>query len=108
MARIMYPWKMIGRYEDGEEINVSGNNEDECMWRLINLQEKHGELIWYSGMKIMWPVNISEEKILYMIKKESYRWKMMRLLLRLTMPENLYIIRKRLNWRWKKSLLQSK
>ena len=47
---ILTPWKMIGRYTDDEEITVSGFNEEDCMCKLIDLQEKHGALTWYSGI----------------------------------------------------------
>ena len=47
---ILTPWKMIGRYTDDEEITVSGFNEEDCMCKLIDLQEKHWELKWYSGI----------------------------------------------------------
>lgn len=46
---ILYPWKMCGRYEDDFEITVGGNSESDCMWRLCNLEERHGNLTWYSG-----------------------------------------------------------
>lgn len=42
-------WKMIGRYADDEEIIVSGYDEESCMQKLIDLEEEHGELEWYSG-----------------------------------------------------------
>lgn len=48
--RILTPWKMVGRYDDDEEIEVGGCNEEDCMCKLIDLQEKHGELVWYSGV----------------------------------------------------------
>ena len=37
-------------YTDDEEITVSGFNEEDCMYKLIDLQEKHGALTWYSGI----------------------------------------------------------
>lgn len=49
-TRILYPWKMVGRFEDDFEIEVGGNDEEDCMWRLAKLQDKHGDLIWYSGV----------------------------------------------------------
>lgn len=49
MAKILYPWKMVGQYADGHESIVSGNNEEDCMYKLCALQEKHGEMTWYSG-----------------------------------------------------------
>ena len=48
--RILTPWKMVGRYADDEEIEVGGCNEEDCMCKLIDLQEKHGELVWYPGV----------------------------------------------------------
>ena len=47
---ILTPWKMIGMYADDEEIEIGGCDEEDCMCTLIDLQEKHGELIWYSGV----------------------------------------------------------
>lgn len=46
---ICFPWKMIGEYADGHEATVSGSSEDDCMYKLIRLQDKHGNLTWYSG-----------------------------------------------------------
>lgn len=46
---VLYPWKMVGRYEDDFEITVGGFDESDCMGKLIDLQEKHGKLEWYSG-----------------------------------------------------------
>ena len=50
MPYIFYPWKMLGGYEDGSEITVNGNDEADCMQRLIDLQEKHGALEYYTGV----------------------------------------------------------
>ena len=46
----MYPWKMVGEYVDGYSAEVGGENEYDCMGKLIDLQEKHGKLTWYSGV----------------------------------------------------------
>ena len=48
--KVLYPWKMIGRYADDEEIEVGGFDEEDCMTRLISKIEKHGDLVWYSGV----------------------------------------------------------
>ena len=48
--KICPPWKMIGHYADGEEIEVGGNNEEECVEKLCALEEKHGWLNWYTGI----------------------------------------------------------
>lgn len=48
-VEIIWPWKMIGRYVDDKEVTVGGFDESECMEKLIDLQEEHGELTWYSG-----------------------------------------------------------
>lgn len=45
MARICWPWRMAARFADGEEIEVGGNSEEDCMERLAALEEKHGEYI---------------------------------------------------------------
>lgn len=44
----MYPFKMIGRYEDDDEEIVGGDDENDCMYKLIELQDVHGNLVWYS------------------------------------------------------------
>ena len=46
----MEHWKMVGRYADDEEIEVEGCSEEDCICELVDLQEKHGELEWYSGV----------------------------------------------------------
>ena len=48
--KFIYKWKMVGRCADDEEIEVGGSDEEDCMYKLIELQEKHGELTWYSGV----------------------------------------------------------
>lgn len=47
--KVFYQWKICGKYADGFEITVGGIDEYECMGKLIELTEKHGELVWYSG-----------------------------------------------------------
>lgn len=49
MITVMYPWKMVGRYANDEEVIVSGFDEEDCMCKLVDLIEKNGELTWYSG-----------------------------------------------------------
>lgn len=46
---IVYPWKMWGGYADDFEIIVGGIDESDCMEKLIDLMEKHGKLVWYTG-----------------------------------------------------------
>ena len=41
--------EFAGKYTDGFSVTVGGNDEEDCMQRLIDLQEKHGDLTWYSG-----------------------------------------------------------
>lgn len=48
-TRLLYPYKMIGRFTDGTEKAVGGNDEEDCIYQLIEMQERHGELTWYSG-----------------------------------------------------------
>lgn len=47
---IMWPWKMVATYADGEEIEVGGHSEEDCMEKLCDLEEKHGDMTWYSGV----------------------------------------------------------
>jgi len=49
-VKLCFPWMMVGRYADDEEITVGGFDEEDCMMKLIAKQEKHGELTWYSGV----------------------------------------------------------
>lgn len=37
--QILTPYKMVGRYADDEEIIVGGNDEEDCMYKLIAKQE---------------------------------------------------------------------
>lgn len=48
--KILWNWKMVGRYEDGTEICVGGFDEEDCMSRLFDRMDEHGKLIWYSGL----------------------------------------------------------
>jgi hypothetical protein len=48
--KLCYPWKMVGEYADGEQVTVGGSNEEDCMQKLIDRIEQHGELTWYSGV----------------------------------------------------------
>lgn len=48
--KVHWPWKMVGRFEDDEEITVGGFSEDDCMKQLIDRMDEHGELTWYSGV----------------------------------------------------------
>lgn len=48
-SSVLEPWRMCGEYEDDFTVTVGGNDEEDCMQLLIDLQEKHGELTWYSG-----------------------------------------------------------
>lgn len=50
MCLFIWPWKMIGEYADGEQVTVGGSNEEDCMTKLADLQEKHGALTWYTGV----------------------------------------------------------
>lgn len=47
---IFYPWKIQGRYSDGFETEISGESEEDCMEKLLDLCVRHGDLEWYSGV----------------------------------------------------------
>lgn len=40
---------ICGEYKDGFSVTIGGNDEEDCMQQLIDLQEKHGDLTWYSS-----------------------------------------------------------
>lgn len=46
---ILEPFRMCGRFTDDFEVTVGGNDESDCMEKLGELTEQHGELVWYSG-----------------------------------------------------------
>lgn len=48
--QILSPFKYVGEYDDGSSIEVGGDDEDECIYKLIRLADQHGDLIWYSGV----------------------------------------------------------
>ena len=50
MRQILFPFCMIGRFSDGYEREVMGNDEQDCMYKLITIQDNgnHGELTWYA------------------------------------------------------------
>ena len=48
-SRILEPFRMCGRFADDFEVTVGGNDEGDCMEKLNDLTEQHGELVWYSG-----------------------------------------------------------
>lgn len=47
---IFYPWKMYAEYEDGSGLYFCGNDEDDCMCKIIEAIEKHGEVTYYTGV----------------------------------------------------------
>lgn len=46
---ILEPFRMCGRFADDFEATVGGNDEGDCMSKLDDLTDQHGELVWYSG-----------------------------------------------------------
>lgn len=49
-GKILFPWAMVGRFADGYTCEVAGDSEAECVEKLGNMQDKHGELEFYSGI----------------------------------------------------------
>lgn len=49
MIKVIYPWKMVGRFADGTETCGLGLCEEDALMSLINLIPIHGNLDWYSG-----------------------------------------------------------
>lgn len=48
-TQVMEPWRVCGEFKDGFSVTVGGNSEEDCMQKLIDLSDKHRNLIWYSG-----------------------------------------------------------
>lgn len=47
-------WKgnfaMVARYEDNTEFTFYGRDEDDCVSKMADAQDKHGDVTWYSGL----------------------------------------------------------
>lgn len=41
---------MVARYEDDAELTFYGRDEDDCVWKMADVQDKHGNVTWYSGL----------------------------------------------------------
>lgn len=48
-VRILFPWEVEGEFADGYRYTAKGDSEAECVEKLGDMQDKHGELVWYSG-----------------------------------------------------------
>lgn len=48
--KILYPWCVVGEYEDGTRIEMGGNSFGECIGRLCDREPKYGRLVWYGGL----------------------------------------------------------
>ena len=48
--QMLWPFRMYGEYEDGYSTTVGGNDEDDCIDRLIQMSDKHGDLTFYTGV----------------------------------------------------------
>lgn len=48
-SAILEPFRMCGRFVDDFEVTVGSNDESDCMEKLGELTEQHGELVWYYG-----------------------------------------------------------
>ena len=51
-ARTQSPknWKMYGEYSDGYDTEVFGHNEEDCLEKLVELCDEHGDLTYYTGV----------------------------------------------------------
>jgi hypothetical protein len=48
--QLIFPFLVEGEFADGYTCEVGGDSEAECIEKLVNMQDKHGELVWYSGV----------------------------------------------------------
>ena len=47
---ILSDFAVEGRFADGYEQIIGGRCEQECVEELANMQDEHGELVWYSSV----------------------------------------------------------
>ena len=47
---MFYPWKMYAQFEDGSEFYFTGNDEDDCMYKICKAAERHGDVTYYTGV----------------------------------------------------------
>lgn len=47
--QILYPFIFLAEYEDGTSLRFYGNNEEDCMYKVTEAIEEHGDCVWYSG-----------------------------------------------------------
>lgn len=48
--QLQFPYMVEGEFADGYTYTAGGSSEAECVETLANMQDKHGELVWYSGI----------------------------------------------------------
>lgn len=48
--QLQFPYMVEGEFADGYTYTAGGNSEAECVETLANMQDKHGKLVWYSGV----------------------------------------------------------
>lgn len=49
-SKLKYPWVLLGEFEDGYSTERGGNSEEDCMYKLLELEDRHGKLTWYGGL----------------------------------------------------------
>ena len=49
-SQIKSPCVMIGEYADGYNVEMSGNDIGDCIYKLTQLEDSHGDLTWYGGL----------------------------------------------------------
>lgn len=50
MNNLLSPSCYIGEYEDGFSIEMMGNDIGDCLYKLTQLEDTHGQLVWYGGL----------------------------------------------------------
>lgn len=48
--KILTPWRMYAEYEDGTGFYFPGFTEEDCMCRIANAQDRHGDCTFYTGV----------------------------------------------------------
>lgn len=49
--RYLHKFLICAEYRDAKTyLYIGGNNEDECMYEVADLQSQYGDCLWYSGV----------------------------------------------------------
>ena len=47
--KLLWPYKLCVRFKDDYEVVINGNSDEDCICKMGDMQDIHGEVTWYSG-----------------------------------------------------------